>query len=432
MPWSMRNFLATHNLLAVSAQQREAALNSAQTLDTTLLVDLTNVLNYHPTRQGNLEEATGKEEPDRIYDLGGLTRGNLDFSRAQPQHFAFLLAYALGQVNTSAAGSTGYRHTITPIAGNLDVARSNPSFTAAQRLGQQVMKRRLVSCFVNQVKVQFPKDGWAKISGVIKGTGKIDDNTCCETVPAAYNDSSLTLASHGVEGSSAAERLSNVQAIKVQNPGTSAWEDVAYTAVSGDSPAVITITPPGGSGDITSYKVYYLPTESGWTEFPARVSEPPLRSTQLRVNLGGKWTGSAIQGGHVLATELRDLSWTLHNQLSIESTPGGGGLYANRAFRRGRSQELVFDRDFRDFLMNQHLRDNDTLVVHLKAEGPEYEAGYRYMVEIVFPKVGIISAPTRVTERRLTESIEFSVLQDDDLGSVLVYVQNQVPGYALG
>ncbi|MBW1916399.1 MAG: hypothetical protein JRI57_00040 [Deltaproteobacteria bacterium] len=429
MAWSIRNFLATHNLLAVSAQQREAEINSAQTLDTTLLVDLHNVLNYYPTRWTNSEEATGKEEPDRIYDLGGLTRGNVEFSRAQPQHFAFLLAYALGQVSTSTAGSGGYRHTITPMAGNLDVARSNPSFTAAQRLGQQVMKCRFVSCFVDQVKVRFPKDGWAKISGVVKGTGKIDDNTYWETVLQAYNATSLTLASNGVAGSTAAERLSNVQAIKVQNPGTAAWEDVTYTAVSGTSPAVITIIAPGGTGDNTNYRVYYLPTEGGWMNFPERVSEPPLRSTQLRVTLGGQWTGSAIQGGHLLAAELRDLSWTFMNNLNIESTAGSGALYANRAFRRGRRQKLEFDRDFRDFLMKQHLADNDTLVVHLKSEGPEYAPGYKYTVEIVFPKVGIVAVPTRVAERRLAESIEFAVLEDDSLGSVIVYVQNQVSGY---
>lgn len=430
MAWSIRNFLATHNLLAVSAQQGEAAINTAQTLDTTLLVDLDNVLNYQPTRQTNQGEATGKEEPERIYDLGGLVKGTLDFSRAQPQHFAFLLGYALGGVSTTTAGSSGYRHTITPRAGNLDAARSNPSFTAAQRLGQQVMKQRIISCFVDRVRVQFPKDGWAKISGAIKGTGKMDVNTATEIVEAAYNTTTLTLASNGVAGSTAEERLSNVQAIKVKNPVTGAWEDVTYTGVSGDTPAMITITAPGGSSDSTAYQIYYIPTESGWMDFPERISEPPLRSTQLQVNLGGKWTGSTIQGGHLLAAELRDLSWTLNNHLIPESTPGSGVLYANRAYRQGRSQKLEFDRDFRDFVMKQHLADNDTLVVHLKAEGPEYEPGYCYSVEMVFPKVGIISTPTQVTDRRLTEKIDFAVLEDDELGSVVVYVQNQVSGYA--
>lgn len=430
MARSIRDFLATHNLLAVSAQQREVAINSAQVLDTTLLVDLDSVLNYQPVRHSNREEATGKEEPDRIYALGGLVKGTIAFSRAQPQHFGFLLAYALGQTSTSAAGISGYRHTITPMAGNLDPARANPSFTAAQRFGRQVMKRRFLSCFVDQVKVRFAKDGWVKINGLVIGTGNIEDNTASEIISAPYNAASLTLASNGVAGSTAAERLSNVQAIEVRNPTSRAWEDVTYTAVSGDTPAVITITAPGGTADITDYRVYYIPTESGWMNFPSRVSEPSLRATQLLVNVGGIWTGSAIQGGHVLAAELREVNWSFVNHLTLENTPGGGVLYANRVFRQGRSQKLEFDRDFRDFLMKQQLAENDTLVVYLHAEGPEYETGYGYSVEMVFPKVGIIAAPVRVADHRLAERLEFAVLEDDNWGSVVVYVQNQVSSYA--
>lgn len=430
MSWSSRNILATHNLLAVSAQQREPAINSAQGLDTTLLVTLENVLNYLPVRESNRHEATGQEEPTRIDDLGGLVKGSLDFSRAQPQHFAFLLGYGLGQVSSSTAGVSGYRHTIIPRSGNVDWARSLPSFTAGQRLGQQVMKRRFISCFVDQVKVQFPKDGWAQIKGTIQGTGKFDDNTCCETIVATYNASVLTLSNNGVNGNSAEERFSNVQAIKVLNPATQAWVDVSYSAVSGATPAVLTINPPGSISDNVTYRVWYIPTENGWMNLPSRVNEPPLRATQWRVNVGGKWTGSSLEGGHLLAAELRDLTWTVSNNLVLESTPGAGGLSANRAIRPGRSQKLVFDRDFCDFVMKQHLADNDYLVVHLKAEGPEFEPGYRYAVEIVFPKVGIIATSLGVTDRRLGEKIEFVVLEDESLGSVVVNVQNQVAGYA--
>lgn len=430
MSWSSRNILATHNLLAVSATQQESAINTAQGVDTTLLVNLDNVLNYLPVRESNRHEATGQEEPTRLDDLGGLVKGNLDFSRAQPQHFAFLLGYGLGQVTSAPAGVNGYRHTITPRRGNVDLARGLPSFTAVQRLGQQVMKRRFVSCFVDQIKVLFPKDGWAQIKGTVQGTGKFDDNTGCETIVAPYNASVLTLSNNGVSGNSVEERLSNVQAIKVLHPSTQAWVDVGYSAVSEATPAVITINPPGSSADNTSFRVWYIPTETGWMNLPPRVSEPPLRATQWQVNVGGKWTGTGLEGGHLLAAELRDLSWTVSSNLILESTPGAGGLSANRAIRPGRSQKLVFDRDFCDFVMKQHLADNDYLVVHLQAEGPEFEPGYRYAVEIVFPKVGINSSTIGMTDRRLGEKVEFAVLEDELLGSVLVHVQNQVAAYA--
>jgi hypothetical protein len=430
MARSIRNFLATHNLLAVSANHQESAINQEQTLDTTFLMDLNTVLNYRSLKAANREEITGKEEADRLYDLGGTVAGSLAFSRAQPQHLAFLLAYALGEVSTGTTGTSGYRHVIRPRAGEVDPARSNPSFTAAMRFGRQVMKRRFTSCFVDQVRTEFTKDGWAKVTGVVKGTGRVDDNTQVEEVTAPYNVGSLTLAVNGVEGADAAERLANLQAVKVLNPVTQAWDEVTYAAVSGETPAVVTITPPGGSGDSTTYKVYYLPRESGWMAFPDRVEEPPLKVSQLTVHLGGRWNGSSFTGGHTLAAELRRIIWNFQNHLSPERTPGGGDA-ANRAFRTGREQKLTFDRDFRDFLVGQSLKDNDYFGIYLKAVGPEFEPGVPYQVEIIFPRVAVSTAPVRVAQRRLAEEVEFAVLEDDTYGSVIVQIQNLVSGYAV-
>jgi hypothetical protein len=429
MPRSIRNFLATHNLLAVSANHQETAINSEQELDTLMLADLNSVLNYRALKVPNREELTGKEEADRLHDLGGSVGGTLTFTRAQPQHFAFLLAYCLGQAETEALES-GFRHVIRPRSGEVDVSRSNPSFTAAMRFGRQVLKRRFASCFIDQVRAEFPKDGWAKISGTVKGTGKVSDNTQVEEITAAFNAAGLTLAASGVAGESAAERLSNIQAVQVLNPGTLAWNEVTYSAVSGAIPAVITIIPPGSVGTSTTFRVYYLPPESGWMVPPPRVEEPPLKVSRVQVNLGGRWDGNAILGGHQLAGELRRLSWTYDNHLTPERTPGAGVDYANRAFRAGREQKLEFDRDFRDFLLAQHLKDNDALTIQLLAQGPEFEPGLSYQVELIFPRVGVLAAPVKVAQRRLAEEVEFAVLEDDDYGSVVVRVQNMVSGYA--
>ncbi len=430
MTRSIRNFLATHNLLSVSANVQETAINVEQALDTTMLVDLNTMLTYSPVKAVNRDELTGKEEADRVYDLGGAVSGSLAFSRAQPQHFGFLLAYALGEVQTGAAGLSGFRHAIRSRAGEVDAARSNPSFTAAMRYGKQVMKRRFASCFVDQVRVEFARDGWAKINGVIKGTGKVTDNTQVEEVAAAYNAGSLALAANAVEGASAAERLSNVQAVKVFNPDTQAWEEVQYSEVSGMTPAVITIAPPGASATLTTYRVYYLPIESGWMALAARVEEPPLKVSQVTVNLGGRWNGSEFLGGHNLGAEVRRVVWNFKNHLTTERTPGAGGDYASRAYRAGREQKLEIDRDFRDFLLAQHLKDNDYLALHLKAVGPELESGVNYQVELVFPRVAVVAAPVKVAQRRVAEEVELAVLEDDTYGSVLAYVTNKVSGYA--
>jgi hypothetical protein len=429
MTRSIRNFLATHNLVAVSANKQEPAINTEQELDTTLLADLNSILNYQAQKSPNREELTGKEEPDCLWDLGGKVTGTLNFLRAQPQHFAFLLAYGLGQVETTALGTGGFRHVIRPRSGEVDAARSNPSFTAAMRFGRQVMKRRFASCFIDQVRIEFPKDGWAKITGTVKGTGKVTDNTKLEEVIGAYNAASLSL-SLGVAGGTAGERLSNVQALQVLNPTTQAWDEVDYSAVSGETPAVLSISPPGAAGVFTTYRVYYLPQESGWMNLPPTVEEPPLKVSQVEVTVGGRWDGTAFHGGHRVAAELRSLKWTLKNNLTPESTPGAGIAWANRAFRTGREQTLSFDQDFRNFLTAQHLRDNDTLAVYLKAAGPEFASGAAYQVEVIFPRVAVSGATVKAAQRRLAEGVDFAVLEDDDFGSVIVTVQNQVSGYA--
>jgi hypothetical protein len=430
MTRSIRNFLATHNLLAVSATRREAAMNLEQELDTTMLADLSSVLNYQAQRFPNREELTGKEEANRLYELGGKVAGTIAFSRAQPQHYAFLLAYGLGAVETAAAGSTGFRHTLRPQDGEIDLARSNPSFTAAMRFGRQVVKRRFASCFVDQVRVEFSKDGWGKISGAIKGSGKHTENSQVEELTAPANAGSLTLAASGVAGDTAGARLSNVQAVQWLNPGTNSWEEVTYRSVSAAAPALITIEPPGtGSGPAT-FRAFYLPPDSEWMNLPAHVEEPPLKVSQLEVTVGGRWDGSGFQGGYPMAAELRGVTWTLKNNLTPESTPGAGVNYANRAFRTGREQTLKFDRDFRDFLMAQYLQDNATLAIRLKAEGPEFEPGLKYQVELVFPRVAVLGAPVKVNQRRLGEEVEFAVLEDDTFGSVVACVQNQVSSYA--
>ena len=81
MTRSIRNFLATHNLLAVSAMQQEVAMNTEQALDTTLLVDLNTVLNYQALKNPNREELTGKEEADRLHDFGGKVVGAISSVR---------------------------------------------------------------------------------------------------------------------------------------------------------------------------------------------------------------------------------------------------------------------------------------------------------------------------------------------------------------
>ena len=487
----MRSWRATHNLLAVSANTRETAINKEQALDTSLLVNMDDVINLEPRREDNADELTGKEEADTIYDLGNLVSSPLTFNKAQAQHLAFIFAYALGTTSTGAAGA-GYEHTITPIDGDVDAYRSVPSFTGAMRLGKTVLKRRFASMFVDSFVATFARDDWVKIVGQTKGTGKVTDNVYEETLAALDDAVSLTLATNGVEGADAQARLDNVQRIRVEL-ATGVWTEVAYSVVSDATPAVITIADPGGAGVSKNYKILYIPdevipsdwqatngysvddickpttpndywyictvagTSSGtepavwpttigetevdgsvtwecitdaWMTFPSRVVETPLRCSEVTFKLGGKWDGSDFQGGREMDAEVQSIEWTFNDNLEVIFSLGAGGAYANRCFRPARTQILKLDREFRDYIIQNHIDENDDFGIEILAEGAIYDTPHKYQSRIVFPKVAILSAPLSHNNKRIAEVGDMVILEDDTYGSVITKTKNLQSTYA--
>lgn len=420
----MRNYLADYNLLAVSANARETALNTEQTLDTSMLVAKGNVILLKPRREDNRNELTGKEEADTVYDLGALSEGTLDFEKAQAQHFGFGYAYAFGGRSASAWG-TGYKHVITPTAD-----MTLPSFTAAMRLGSTIMKRRFASMHIDQLTTTFAKDSWARLSLGVKGTGKYADNMYSENVTANYNATSLTLAANAVAGSSAQARLDNVHLVRVLVPTTGEWKDVTVTAVSAATPAVLTITAPGGVSTSTTYQILYVPTEPAWASFPARVTEPPLRVTDLVVKVGGLWNGTTFLEGHTMSSEIESIEHVVNNNLAVEFRVGGTGTYANYVIRQGRLQTLKLNRQMRDFILQQKIKDNEYIGVNARATGAEFESGRNYFVDLVFPRCAVLDSPISVNGKILAEAGDLIVLQDDTYGSCRVEVGNKVAAYA--
>jgi hypothetical protein len=431
----MRSIQSTHNLVAVSANDKETAINTEQTLDTGMLAARASIPDFSPRIENNADEATGKEEADTIYDLGANFAFAMDFGKAQCQHMAFIAGYGLGVVTTVPAGATGYRHTITPIDGDLDDSRSNPSFTLAYRLGKRLITERQASCFVDSFTLSLAKDAWMKLTSQVKGTGKRSTNNLKESVAGFCDDTAVTLGDT-ISGTTAAERLDNVHHVRYQKPATLEWVDVVVTAASDASPCVLTITAPGGGHVATIYEVIYNAHEAGdhaWATLPARVIEPPLRPTDFIVNFGGKWDGSALLGGHQVQADINNFEWSFNNNLTPEHTPGAGSTqYCNRALRDGRTQTIKFDRIMREAILRQWMSSQSTFVLYAKAEYPTvYEAGHKYTVEIVFPKVGVLNAPVKESGKRLSEEATFQVLEDDTYGSVIVYVKNKVATYAV-
>lgn len=424
----MRSIRSNHNHIAVSAGSMEAAINTAQTLDLSLLAAIENIISLTPRRESNADEATGKEEADTIYDLGATSAMPLSFDKAQPQHFAFLYGYALGVV-ASTAVDVGRLHTITPMEGDIETERSLPSFTAAQRLGKTIAMERFTSLFINSVTANFSKDDYCKVSGEAVGTGKYDSSIIEESITAAENVTTLTLAANGVAGSTAAERLDSIHQIKAELTA-GVWTEVEFSAASSATPAEITITAPGaGTGDIT-FKVLYAPSDVSWMTFPARVVETPLRVSELKFVIGGTWNGTTFVGGREMGPEINSIEHKLSNNGNVEYTPGASGAYASRYFRDGREQTLVLDREFRDYILRNYMKTNETFGCQILAEGMEFGGGNKYGVELIFPKLGVLESPVSVNGKRLGEKGDMAVLQDDTYGSIIVKVKNLQTSYA--
>lgn len=424
----MNSSNATHNLTAISATTAETAINTLKDVDLSILSDMGDIVKLSPRREDNSDEANGKEEPDLIYDNGYTAETSRNHNRAQPQHFAYLYGFGLGVVKTEDAGS-GYLHTITPLPRGLDTARDLPSLSMLTRFGDSVLKRRFASMFVDSVTATFAKDDWVKVSGDLKGTGKHIDNVEQETVNAAANVTSLTLNENAVQGSTSAERLDAIHRIKAElTPGV--WTDVVFAAASADTPAVITITAPATETDLVDYKILYVPTGGAGFAFPARVTESPLRVAEMSFNLGGSWDGTDFVGGRSLGAEIKQIQCSLANNSSISFVPGGGGAYASMHERGGRVQALKLDRSFRDFILQQHIKDNDQIGAYIKCLGQEYETGHNYQVELIYPKLGLLSAAISVGDKKLAEAGDFKVMEDSTYGSVIVRVKNKWANYA--
>ena len=422
----MNNPRANLNLLAASVETAETGINVPQVTDQSLVVDVGDYFNLDVRRENNSDEANGREEPDVIYDNGATASASLTFNKLQPNQAAFILAYLLGNVSTVAAGA-GFEHTITPIGGDLDNQRSNPSFTSAQRIGQTINKRRFASCFVDSATITFTADDWVKGSADIKATGMYDSTVAEVEVTDLDNVTSLTLPT-AVQGSTDQERLDNVQIIRAMVGGGYVFADiVSVTAVN---PAVVTIASLGGAGVSTVYKILYTATEPAWATFPARITETPLRVSEMCLTIGGAWDGSAFVGGTQLGATLKNCEYKPSNGGEVMFTPCAGGGYAGVYSRGGREQAISLTREMRNMLLQQYLGANEYFGLKILCEGAEYESGHKYTFELIFPRLGILAAPLSTDNKKVAEAGDLQVLEDGTYGSVIIRVKNLVAGYA--
>ncbi len=420
----MRSIRANHNQIAVSAYKKETAINTFQELDLSILAAVGDIIALEKRRENNADELTGREEADTIYDNGQLSNLDINFEKAQVQHFGFCYAYALGNI-TSVSDGTGFIKTILPMDGDLDLNRSLPSFTAGQRLGKTIAKQRYASMFMDSVTATFARDSWVTLKASCKGCGKMESNVVEETVNAALNASELTITG-SISGTTDPERKDSVHQVVVSENGV--WKNVEVLSATENE---ITITPPGSEADTADYKVLYASSGLSWTNFPTRISETPLRVSEVTFRIGGKYNGTDVTGGREMGAEINSIEHNLANNGIIEFTPGSGGAYASMYFREGRTQTLKLDREFRDFSVQNYMNTNEFFAAKIIAEGAEYEPGKKYGVELIFPKLGVLQAPVTANGKRLAEAGDMTVLEDDTYGSIIVKIKNLQQTYAV-
>lgn len=272
----MRDNHAHLSRLWVSAQKRERGLNQEQAVDTCLQVALGNLLKA--ARDGkDLPRTVGmSDEPDRQYLFGTLADGPLKFPMLQYQEMALLLAYGLGAVSSSElVAGQAYRHTITPLAASLETVRDLPTFTAVQQMGSGLLKTVIASLGVDQVTLDIKKGDWVTAEASLKGTGKHQINLVSEDVVGTNGDTSLLLASNGVQGATAAARLASVHEVLFRATGGNAWSGVKCTAASAATPAALTILPPTAGGSAAgTYRVLYVPVESAALKTGTATADP--------------------------------------------------------------------------------------------------------------------------------------------------------------
>lgn len=424
----LTNNYTNFNRFAVSTFA-EPAINTAQTLDLTLLLGKGDIWKPEPITEMNDDESNGLIGPDLIYRRGQTGSMSWTLDRLRPSEAAIMMAYGLGEVSSVASG-IGYEHTITERL--LDVeqgARSLPTFTAMQELGRTVDLNRIYSMASVGGGITFTRGDWVKGTADFISTGKVDAAYSTEAVSGLDNATSITLASNAVDGSTAQERLNNVHSVMAYYNG--AWRNLVPTAVSSATPAVITIPSLGGAGGTISYEVIYAATRPTWATFPSQLTEPPLQITNMCIWIGGTWDGSAFLGGYPLSRQLDSFDWKFTTNQEAMFSACAGGEYSGTIKRSSQAaHDITIAHDMYEVILEEWRKNGRYFGIWVLCEGAEFDTGQNYTVELVFPRCGIMRNDRSDNSGMLSNSSTIGVLADSTYGRVIAKVKNLWPQYA--
>ena len=423
-----KNFLEQTGRLAVFRDREDPKGTPETTHGVSLDLDGGSGLGLNRTIEDNHDQITGVEGATEIFYSGHTAAGKLSQKRVKPDFLAFVLAHFFGACTSTSAGASAYRHTITPLA-ELD----HPSFTLLQRRGNSILKERFAGNHIEGFTLEL-SESWASLSAEVKGWGKREVNYTREVIAAPANSTSITLAANAVEGASAAERKENVFRVRAKNVGSEVWTLPGVSAVSGATPAVISLgTAVGASSTPIAFQVDYLPKEPGWCVFPGPVDESPLKLTEAKVVVDAYFNGTGLVGGEVISADVVGFSIAGANNLVIKQAPdGSGSLSAAQSLRGGRQVTIKLAEKLKSTIRQWQLDHADTerLAVALVLQGAEIDpGGARFGAELIFPCCGILAAPMAAHDKFLSQEGDLIVLDDGTYGGVIIRCYNQQTGY---
>ncbi len=413
-----RNIQETKSILAVS-RAAQAALGTAATVDARFQIDSGGLLKTEHDREDNADDITGFEGASEIIPFGYMAGGEFSQKRAKPDFILWALAFALGNCSSVAAGTTGYQHTITPQTGS-----DMDSFTAVQILGATLLRERYLGNVITEFTLGLDK--WITARAAVKGTGQKDVDWVKEDVSAAENATSLTVAQN-IQGTDEAARLNSIHHIRVKLDGEDHYTEVQFSA--SPSATSITITAPGGTATDITYEVFYVPEVAAYfSSLPSFKTEPYLKVMNLTLKVGAHWNGTTLSGGRTIVDDFISGELKVTNEGDMKFGPGSNIEYANSFDRQGRLVVWSLSHKMRDILREYQLEQNEYFSGSIKITGAEYESGHNYEIEIIMPKLGIVSQNIEVNNKLFAVAGDLKALEGT-YDPIIVRGKNQVATY---
>lgn len=401
----------------------------------TMDVDAGSMIKLDREIENNAEQIHGSEMPTETYYGRHSASGSVSQEKAKPDFLAFILSFCLGACTSTAAGSTGFKHTITRPVNNPD----HPSFTEQQQHGESILKERFAGNHVSVVTIEFGDGPWVSASADIVGWGKKDENFVREAIATAATATTAELT-EDVQGSTDAERLESFFEARAKDTGADLWEFPVVSEVSAADPAVITYSPAIGTGTgNVNLEVTYIQDEAdlSWCTFPAKISESPLKVTDCEIRLHGLWNGTSFSGGRpVPVDEGLGMSIAITPEITIHHGPdASGSLFATDSHREGLGIEITITKKMKDAIMQASMdkSDQENIAVRLLLQGAEIDigGGFYFGGEIIFPRCRLLSDEIGDAGKIKQEVPVLQVLDDGTYDGVVAIIYNQVSAYAV-